>query len=179
MRKARRAQQNPPEGSSNARYVRVIHPNHPLAGQLVRVVRQGGHAAHVEGQWIIELAGQTRAGIPLSWAVLVEEANESEPGTTETEPEGLWADVTALLNLVRMVRDLNAHQLEEVASDELCHTPSQPVGESRPAIGCAQPTSPSGAIAAGAPTRTVMTLAAIVVKHLPARPAGQKEVSHE
>ena len=118
---AGRARQNPPKESSATRYVHVIHPHHPLVGQLVRVVRQAEHPAYSERQWVIELVDQTCASIPLSWAVPVQDTQEPGLITSETWPDGLWADAASLLKLTKMVQYLTTNQLEEV----LPHEPSR------------------------------------------------------
>ena len=50
--------------------MRVVHPSHPLSGQVVKVIRQAsGHPAYAERCWVVELADRTHAKLPLSWAV--------------------------------------------------------------------------------------------------------------
>jgi hypothetical protein len=109
-----RARQNPPEETPATRYVRVIHPHHPLVGQFVQVVRQAGHSAYNEQQWIIKLADQTCASIPLSWAVPVTVLQQVESFTVASWPDGLWADAASLLELAKMVQYLTTDKLEEV-----------------------------------------------------------------
>jgi hypothetical protein len=107
------SQQNTPQTGRAFAYVRIIHPHHPLHGQRVGVVRQTGPEA--DRQWVIELNDQTHACIPLSWAV--PDDNSDTPGTNSTAA-GLWADVTGLLKLARMVHRLRAIEPTEVMSDE-------------------------------------------------------------
>lgn len=61
--------ESPQEGAVE-RYVRVIHPPPPLAGQRVRWVRQAGPPTSQERQWVIELLDHPHAALPLSRAVL-------------------------------------------------------------------------------------------------------------
>ena len=91
----------------------IIHPHHPLCGQRVRVVRQTGPEA--DRHWVIELNDRTHARIPLSWAVPddLSALPEANPLTVD-----LWADVTGLLKLARMVHRLRAIEPAEVMSDE-------------------------------------------------------------
>jgi hypothetical protein len=111
------------------RYVRIIHPHHPLVGQLVRVVQQARHSAYSERQWVIELANQTCASIPLSWAVPAQDSQEPRPFTmSEPSIDGLWADATSLLKLAKMVQYLTAYQSEEVLHHEMSLGPSYSVG---------------------------------------------------
>ena len=108
----------------------MLHPNHPLAGQVVRVVRQTGHSAYAERRWVIELDDGIRLSIPLSWAEPVTE--ESAPTSVHTPQEHkqvLWVDVTTLLNLATMVRLLTTNPPEEAvcyesANDTLTNPPS-------------------------------------------------------
>ena len=93
--------------------MQITHPHHPLAGQRVRVVRQTGSQA--DRQWVIQLPDQTCARIPLSWAV---PDDPSPPPETNPPAPDLWADVTGLLTLARMVRSLCVIEPTEVTSDE-------------------------------------------------------------
>jgi hypothetical protein len=102
-------QQNTPETGET--FVQITHPYHPLAGQRVRVVRQTG--PETARQWVIELDDQTRACIPLSWAV-----PDDDSSPPQLPPTHLWVDVTGLLKLARMVRSLCASEPTEVTPDE-------------------------------------------------------------
>jgi len=110
-----RARQNTPKETPSARYIRVIHPHHPLVGQIVRVVSQARHPTYSERQWVVELADRSRASIPLSWAVPVE---ETEAVISESQAKGLRVDVPALLKLVKMVQYLTESRSEEVLPHE-------------------------------------------------------------
>jgi hypothetical protein len=79
----------------------------------VRVVRQTG--PETDREWIIELDDQTCARIPLSWAV---PDDHSTPPEANSPAAGLWVDVTGLLKLAKMVRDLQANESTEVTGDE-------------------------------------------------------------
>ena len=90
----------------------IVHPHHPLTGQRVRAVEKKG--ADAASQWVIQLDDQTRACIPASWAV-----PDDETGSPPVPSDGgLWADVTGLLRLARMVHRLRAVQPTEGGSDE-------------------------------------------------------------
>jgi hypothetical protein len=66
-------QQDTPKAEQGLRYVRVIHPHHPLVGQVVKVVRQlGQYPGYAERQWVIELPDHSRTSLPLSWAVEID-----------------------------------------------------------------------------------------------------------
>jgi hypothetical protein len=99
------------------RYVRVVHPNHPLSGQVVKVMRQTVHPAYAERCWIIEMPDHTWAKMPLSWAIAVDHTTELERRVVEEAAAELWVDVAGLLDLVTLVRHLTADQIEE-AGDE-------------------------------------------------------------
>jgi hypothetical protein len=108
------SQQNTPQAGKTLAYITIIHPHHPLVGQRVRAVRQTGSEA--ERQWVIELDDQSHACIPLSWAVPDDQAADAPWGTAAAE--GLWADVTGLLKLARMIRNLCAFEPTEEMGDE-------------------------------------------------------------
>ena len=153
-----RAQHNPPEDSKATRYVRVVHPNHPLAGQVVRVVRLAGHPAFPERQWVIEQADGTRVSLLHSWAV-PEDNVESEKTGLETSTERPWTDVPALLNLARMVRHVTEKEPEGVEHHEPCnrsgHTEhDSAVGTSPHAERGLTSTPPVGGPPAGISSRT-------------------------
>jgi len=99
--------------------VRVTHASHPLAGQIVRAVRQAGHPAFPEPQWVLELKDASRISIPLSWAELVEEPTGT-PSTLEAErpTTGLLADAKGYLNLAKMVCHLKMNHSEEGQTHE-------------------------------------------------------------
>ena len=98
----------------------MVHPNHPLVGQVVRVVRLAGHPAFPERQWVIEQADGTRVSLLHSWAV-PEDTVGSEKTGLEMSTEGLWTDVSALLNLAKMVRYLAEKEPEGVEHHEPCN----------------------------------------------------------
>lgn len=90
----------------------IVHPHHPLAGQRVQAAEKRGTNAAF--QWIIQLDDRTRARIPGSWAV-----PDDETGSPPVPSDGgMWADVTGLLRLARMVHRLYAVQPTEEGSDE-------------------------------------------------------------
>jgi len=113
-------------------------------GQIVPVVREAGHSAFSERQWIIDLPDQTRGSIPFSWAVPVNDQGESfadQAGTLS----GVQADVTTLLNLARMVRRLMEDQLEEVEFDGADPDHNSARKEERPTAYFSNATSSVGA----------------------------------
>jgi hypothetical protein len=112
-------QQNTPETGET--FVLIVHPHHPLVGQRVRSIRQTG--PETDRQWIIELDDQTCSRIPLSWAV---PDDQSTPPEAHSPPADLWADVTGLLKLAKMVRNLQANKSTEVTCDEA--TTGNPTG---------------------------------------------------
>ena len=91
----------------------MVHPNHPLNGQLVRVVRQTGHPAYTERQWVVELPDQTRGSLPLSWAVSVEGLPEEPSEIDDVEEANPCVTVSTLLRLARMVRNLTTIQSDK------------------------------------------------------------------
>lgn len=103
-------QQNAPEKGTI--FVQIIHPHHPQVGQRVRVVRQTGPEG--KRQWVIELADQTCARIPLAWAVPAEQP--TDPGASAAAM-ALWVDVTSLRKLATMVGKLQANKSKEVTCD--------------------------------------------------------------
>ena len=121
------SQQNTPQTDRSFAHVWIIHPHHPLHGQRVRVIRQTGPEA--DRQWVIEMNDQTHACIPLSWAV-----PDDNAGTRgmNSPASGLWADVTGLLKLARMVHRLRAIEPAEVMPDEPTAKDHAPQGPSDP-----------------------------------------------
>jgi hypothetical protein len=109
------SQQNTPQVGKSLVYITIVHPHHPMAGQRVRAVRQTG--AEGERQWVIELEDQSHACIPLSWAEPEDKAVAQTRGK-EATTEDMWADVTGLLKLARMVRNLRAFEPGEEKCDE-------------------------------------------------------------
>jgi hypothetical protein len=91
----------------------IVHPHHPLAGQRVRAVEKKG--TNAASQWVIQLDDQTRTRIPASWAVPDDGETDSPPVRPDHD---LWADVTGLLRLARMVHRLRTVQPTEGESDE-------------------------------------------------------------
>jgi hypothetical protein len=87
----------------------------------VRSIRQTG--PETDRQWIIELDDQTCSRIPLSWAIPDDQSTPPEPNFS---PADLWADVTGLLKLAKMVRNLQANKSTEVTCDEA--TTGNPTG---------------------------------------------------
>jgi hypothetical protein len=118
------------------RYVRIIRAYHPLAGQIVKVLRQTRHGAYEERRWVVEPPGQAPLSLPLSWAILVDDTTDPapcpvEPGADES-PQRL-VDVTSLLNLANIVEKLRSQQPQEVKSDEqrISADPSSPDGPTK------------------------------------------------
>jgi hypothetical protein len=111
-------QQKTPNESRSIGFVRVIHPHHPLCGQIVKVLRQAGHAAYAERRWIVVLPDGAPGGIPWSWAVPIDDYTTEGGNALIDGAEELWAGVTELLILARMVQVLSVDQPEEVANDE-------------------------------------------------------------
>jgi hypothetical protein len=111
--------QNPHKKTTDVRYVRVTHAGHPLAGQIVRTVRQAGHPAFGELQWVLELKDASRISIPLSWGEPVE---DPAAAVWSSEAERLYSrpliDANAYLNLAKMVCQLKMNQPEEGTSHE-------------------------------------------------------------
>jgi hypothetical protein len=73
----------------------VAYPQHPLNRQIVKVLKREGR------YWIIEKADGSQEKLPLAWAEtvpsIIAQANR------QNEP---WAEVTELLNLVKIVERL-------------------------------------------------------------------------
>ena len=84
-----RAEQKAPNRSQDVRHVLITHPHHPLAGQIVKVLRQTRHPSDPERRWIIELADGSAAGIPLSWAVPVYDTIDPPAGPVQARADGL------------------------------------------------------------------------------------------
>jgi hypothetical protein len=131
----------------------VVHPNHPLSGQLVKVVRQTGHAAYAERQWVVELPDQTRSSLPLSWAVPVEGLAAERPETDNVGEDILCVDVSALLKLARMVRNLTIIQSEKGETHgQSSITPASIIGDKAISDHSLRPTASLGATASTAAT---------------------------
>jgi hypothetical protein len=115
-------------------------------------MRQTTHPAYDERCWVVELADQTWAKIPLSWAVAVDDTTELESSVVETVSGGLWVDVAGLLDLVIMVRHLTTDQIEEAVSDERL-TDLTPVERTPPPEQYDERAPPLGAVTGRASTR--------------------------
>lgn len=125
------------------RYVRVIRAYHPLAGQVVKVLRQTREPGREGPRWIVQAPGRPPVSLPLSWALLVDDTTDLAPGPIETADDGPCVDVTALQNLAIMVARLRANPPLEVADhDESIASDIDPPPTGRvPA--CLGPTAPS------------------------------------
>lgn len=125
--------QDAPNASQTVRYVRVIRARHPLAGQVVKVLRQTRHAGHDEPCWVVQPPGRSPVSLPLGWAVLVDDTTDAAPGPIEPADDGPRVDVTSLRNLATMVGRLRATLSPEVAD----HDPPAPsvARRMRPATG--------------------------------------------
>ena len=115
----------------SVRYVRVVHPHHPLAGQIVKVVRRAGHPTDGARGWVIELPDGTRARLPPAWAVAVYDTTDAPP-SVPLPPDGLWADVTRLRALATLVQSL----LSSLSTEVTAHDASDPSHLGPKAGGC-------------------------------------------
>ena len=96
----------------------MIRACHPLAGQVVKVLRQTRHAGHEEPRWVVQPPGRCAVSLPLSWAVLVDDTTNPAPGPIESAEDGPCVDVTSLRKLATMVCRLRANPSQEVAHHE-------------------------------------------------------------
>ena len=120
----------------------MLHPHHPLTGQVVRVVRQTGHSAYAERRWVIELDDGIRLSIPLSWAEPVTEKSAPTSARTSQEHQQMWVDVTTLLNLATMVRLLTTNPPEEA----VCHESANDTLTDHPSTSCESTPCRSGSV---------------------------------
>jgi hypothetical protein len=108
-------QQNTPNRSQPNGSLRITHRFHPLAGEIVKVLRQKGSEKEKEFGWIIQLPDGNTGEIPHEWGIPVADDRSAEPDETRTQP--LLAGVTQLLSLAKMCAALQVAAHEE-AEDE-------------------------------------------------------------
>ena len=98
--------------------VRIIHPHHPLSGQIVTVLRwyhrkQGGLAL------VIPMPDGTQVFIPASWTEPVTDTTATSVANTETSQ--LWVNAQTLLSLSKLVSALMAHPDRERRCSDGAH----------------------------------------------------------
>lgn len=98
--------------------MRVIRACHPLAGQVVKVLRQTREPGREEPRWVVQPPGRPPVSLPLSWAVLVDDTTDPVPCPIEPANDGPCVDVTACRNLAIMVSRLRANPSPEVVHHE-------------------------------------------------------------
>jgi hypothetical protein len=113
--------------------VRIIHPQHPLAGQVVKVIRQASDPAGVEPNWIIEGPERRRLKVPSSWTAVVSETTPPEAGSVEPNGGGAWVDLAGLRRLADVVQYLQSQLSKEVTAHEACCLAPGPAGAHSPA----------------------------------------------
>ena len=93
----------------------VLHPGHPLVGQLLAVVRRYGQRA--ERQWVIELPDGSRQYVPAAWCtpLATSQENISVPtnaphGRPSSAKDASPLSLPALRDLAALVRRLQAGQ---------------------------------------------------------------------
>jgi hypothetical protein len=106
--------------------VRIIHPQHPLAGQVVKVIRQASDPADAEPNWIVEGPDRRRLKVPNSSTVVVSETPVPEPETLEPGEAGAWLDLAGLRQLADVVQYLQSQLSKEVAAYEVFSPASHP-----------------------------------------------------
>jgi hypothetical protein len=89
----------------NTKYVKIIHPYHPLKGKCYTVVRNMRQASQDGGSWVIKLENGQRMCVPYDCGELVADHNDSEGPTTMGDNE-LWAALPHLQALKRLVEKL-------------------------------------------------------------------------
>jgi len=69
---------------------------HPVAGQVVKVLRQTRQVGHEEARWVMQPPDPrgSPVSLPLSWAVLVDDTTVPGPEPIEPADDGPWGDVT-------------------------------------------------------------------------------------
>jgi hypothetical protein len=87
--------------------MRVIHPHHPLYGQVVEVLRPYRRQAG-ESQLDIQLPDGTRVFIPESWAEPVMPSDSSSKSEAERLPRA-WVNAETLLALAKLVVAFKTH----------------------------------------------------------------------
>jgi len=86
----------------------VLHPGHPLVGQLLAVVRRYGQRA--ERQWVIELPDGSRQYVPAAWCtpLAASQENLSVPANAPHGRPSSPLSLPALRDLAALVRRLQA-----------------------------------------------------------------------
>jgi len=113
-----------PSGDNRLGYIMVLHPGHPLVGQVLTVVRRYGQRA--ERQWVIELPDGSRQYVPAAWCTPLAAAQENSSvsanpphGRPSSARDGSPLSLPALRDLAALVRRLQAagQQREEQRRD--------------------------------------------------------------
>ncbi|MCQ3979861.1 MAG: hypothetical protein DPW09_41115 [Anaerolineae bacterium] len=137
------------------RYVRVIHPAHPLSGQIVKVLRAASDPVGAERHWLIEGPDGQRLLLPQAWADPV-----SDPDSPASEPggaveSGVWLDLAGLLKLAAVVQYLQTKLSQEVTVHEAVRPDRRSTGVDE-AVGAGErPTAALVGAATGPPTGVV------------------------
>ena len=98
--------------------VRIIHPNHPLSGQCVEVLRGWRPNNATERGWIIQHEQLGRVVVPQSWTVAVTDDEATQQADTPLAEEGILpVAVPSLLALVVQVHMIQARQAEEMEEE--------------------------------------------------------------
>ncbi len=91
----------------------VLHPGHPLVGQVLTVVRRYGQRA--ERQWVIELPDGSRQYVPAAWCTPLAASQENSSvsanaphGRPSSARDASPLSLPALRDLAALVRRLQA-----------------------------------------------------------------------
>jgi len=90
--------------------VRIIHPNHPLAGQTAVLKRSLKAAGRQPARYIISHPQIGIVSIPQTWAIPGQEGQESPPPTATAVPP---VTLHTLLALAKLVQTMQTHAPEE------------------------------------------------------------------
>lgn len=90
--------------------MRIIHPNHPLAGQTAVLKRSLQAAGRQPARYIISHPQTGTISIPQTWAIPEQEAIESPPPTVTAVPP---VTLHTLLALAKLVQTMQTHAPEE------------------------------------------------------------------
>ncbi|MBI5029774.1 MAG: hypothetical protein HZB51_04550 [Chloroflexi bacterium] len=104
--------------------MRVIHPHHPLFGQIVPVLRPY-HRQAGESQIVIPLPDGTQTFIAESWTEPVAASLPTSPSVPES-PTQPWVNATSLLSLAKLVVAFKANPDPERSPSHVEHlTPAR------------------------------------------------------
>ena len=111
----------------NIKYVKIIHPYHPLRGKSYPVVRMTRQANQVRGSWVIDLGNGKRMCLPFGCGEVVDAG--SDVGEPPMGDNDLWTTLPHLQALRQLVGQLKT-AAQGVSHDPLRRESTERTGSS-------------------------------------------------